>query len=54
MTRIIKVRLSIGYPTAVRSDELEVEDDATEADIDQIVREWADEHIDTRWEEVKP
>jgi len=54
MTRIIKVKLSIGYPTAVHCDELEVEDDATEADIEQIVSEWAWNYIAIDWEEAKP
>jgi len=54
MPRIINVKLSIGYPTAVHRDELEVEDDATEADIEQIVNEWAWDYIAIHWEEVKP
>lgn len=53
MPRTIKVKLSIGYPTAVHRDELEVEDDATEADIEQVVSEWAWNYIAIDWDEVK-
>jgi hypothetical protein len=47
----IKVRLSIGFPTAVRKDVIEVEDDATEDDIYDAAEEWAQNYIDVGWEE---
>ncbi len=52
--RTIYVHLSIGYPTAVRDDEIEVEDDATDEQIDQDVQEWAGNYIETSWSAEKP
>jgi hypothetical protein len=49
--RVIKVKLSIGYPTATHSDTIEVEDDATEEEIDDAAQEWAQNYIDIGWSE---
>ena len=43
--RKIQVHLSIGYPAATHDGELEVDDDATDDHIEEIVNEWAWEHI---------
>ena len=45
----IKVSLSIGYPTAIRTDVLEVEDYLTDEEIDEEVSEWANNYIDFGW-----
>lgn len=49
--RRIKVSLSIGYPTATRRDVLEVEDGATDEEIQETAEEWANQYIDFGWEE---
>lgn len=51
--KTIYVHLSIGYPTACHDDELEVPDDATEEEIDEIVSEWAHNYIEYSWREDK-
>lgn len=50
--RTIEVNLSIGYPTANRQDTLEVDDDATEEQVEEIVREWANNYIEYYWVEA--
>ncbi len=52
--KTIHVHLSIGFPTASREDELEVEDDATEDEIEEVVREWANNYIEFGWSAEKP
>lgn len=52
--KTIEVRLSIGYANASRHSEIEVEDYATEQEIYEMAKEWADEHIEISWEEAKP
>jgi hypothetical protein len=52
--KTIYMHLSIGYPTASKSEELEVEDDATEEEIDQQVKEWTDNYIEWGWSTEKP
>ncbi len=42
----IKVYLTIGLATCRHDDVIEVEDDATQEDIDQAVHEWAHNYID--------
>lgn len=49
--RTIKWTLSIGYPTAVVEDELEVEDDTTDEEIEEIINELANNYISIDWEE---
>lgn len=51
--RKIDVSLTIGFSGADRSDTLEVEDDATDEDIEEVVREWAFNFIEFYWKEVK-
>lgn len=46
---VIDVYLTIGYPGADHKDELEVEDDATDDQIDQEVSEWAHNYIEFGW-----
>lgn len=51
----VKVHLSIGYANAGHDDilELEVDDDATQEDIDkqvdEMVNDWANNYIDLGW-----
>lgn len=42
----IKVYLTIGYPTAMHRDMIEVEDDADEEEIDEAIREWAMNYVE--------
>jgi NAD-specific glutamate dehydrogenase len=49
--RTLHVRLTIGYPTANRHDTIEVDDNATEEQIEEMVREWAHEYIEYSWSE---
>jgi hypothetical protein len=52
--RTIYLHLNIGYPGASQSDEIVVEDDTTDEEIDEIVREWANDYIDYGWSDEKP
>jgi hypothetical protein len=47
------VRLSIGYPAACREDEIEIEDDLTEEEIEEVVSEWAANYTEISWSETK-
>jgi hypothetical protein len=47
--KTIYLHLSIGFPTATRDDELEIEDDATEEEIEETVRDWANNYIEYSW-----
>lgn len=55
----INVKLSIGYPTACRHDEIEIPDDELEGlspderemKINEYVRDWAHEYINWSWTE---
>jgi hypothetical protein len=47
--KTIYVHLSIGYPTATHSDELEFEDEATDEEINRDVQEWANNYIEISW-----
>lgn len=49
----VKVKLSIGYPSACHEDELEVPDDATDEDIEREVQEWAGNYIETSWHRME-
>jgi len=44
--KTLYVRLSIGYPTAIHEDEIEVEDDATQEQMEEAANEWAQEYIE--------
>lgn len=44
--KTIKWRLSIGFPGAIRQGEVEVEDDATKDDIEELVRDVVFEYVD--------
>jgi len=48
--REIKVGVSIGLQGCKIEDTIEVEDDATEDDIDLQTREWALDHVDWWYE----
>jgi hypothetical protein len=52
--KTIYAHLDIGYANACHDDELEVEDDATDEQIGALVKDWADNYIDTCWSEEKP
>jgi hypothetical protein len=49
--RRIKVSLSIGFANATHRDVIEVEDDATEEDIDETIQQWASNYISIGWSE---
>ena len=49
----INVGLSIGYSGADHTDELEVDDDATEEEIEQEVQSWANNYIEIWWDKKK-
>jgi hypothetical protein len=48
----IKVRLSIGYPTASHEDIIEVPDDFTDEQIWDEVDDWANNYIDKGWKRI--
>lgn len=52
--KTIHVYLTIGYPTATHEDEIEVQDDATEEEIEQITQEWAQNYVEYGWSFEKP
>ena len=47
--RKIYASLGIGISNASQNDELEVDDDATDEEIDEAVRDWANNYIDYGW-----
>ncbi len=49
--KTIEVTLSIGYPNAARRGLIEVEDDATEDEIQQTALDWANNYLDISWKE---
>ena len=49
----IEVKLSIGYPTAIRRKVIEIDDDTPEDVIWKIVDEWADQYIEKSYKVVK-
>ena len=51
--RTISVYLSIGYSGAEREDTLEIDDDASEDQIEEMVRDWAYDYINWGWQEDK-
>lgn len=46
----IKWRLHIGMATGDRDGEIEVDDDATDEEIEEAVKEDAHQHIELSWE----
>ena len=52
--KTVYVTLSIGLSNAERADEIEVEDDATEEQIEEAAREWAHNYIEIGWDIEKP
>lgn len=51
--RKIEWKMGIGYGNAVRRGTIEVDDDATEDQIDEQVWEDAVQWVDTSWDEVE-
>lgn len=49
--RKIKWELSIGFPTAMRYGEIEVEDSATDEEIESAIYEEVMNRVDYCWEE---
>lgn len=49
--RTIKIWLTIGYPGADRKWEVEIEDNMTTEEIEDLVREEAHEYIEYGWNE---
>lgn len=50
--RTIKCKLNTGFVGAVHIDEIEVEDDATDEDIDSQVWDALVQYLDVSWEEI--
>jgi hypothetical protein len=48
----IRVSLGIGYPTAVQKGVIEVDDDATDEQIDEEVGLWANNYVEISWTKV--
>jgi len=46
----LNVFLSIGFVGATKEDEIEVEDDATEEQIQEALADWSSNYIDTWYE----
>ena len=44
-----KVKATVSIGLCVRSTEFEVPDDSTDDEIDELVSDWANETISTRW-----
>lgn len=49
MTIRVKVWLSIGFPQAAHADVLEIDDDATDDEIEEEVRDWKDSLTEWGW-----
>jgi len=48
----IKAILDIGYYTARQEEIFDVDDNATEKEIEELVTDWANEHIYIDWRKV--
>ena len=48
----VRVKLSIGYPSATHTDVIEIDDDLTDKEIGDAVRDWAENYIEIDWEVV--
>lgn len=46
---IIKVFVSLGLVGCRVEDEIEIEDDLSDLDIEEVVREWKDEQVEWSW-----
>ena len=51
--RKIKAHCGIGYVGAEHEEEFEFEDDATEDEISEAVKEWAEQYLEIWWNELK-
>ena len=49
--KVINMRASFGFVGAVHEDQMEVPDGYTEEDINEEVWNWAQQFVDTEWEE---
>lgn len=49
--RKIKVKLTIGIGNAFHTGTIEVEDEATDEDIQDAADQWANNYIDVSWSE---
>ena len=47
-----KFTLSIGYPTAKRSEIIELDDDMSEEEIEEVWIEWCNNFIDGGWSKL--
>lgn len=45
----IHFNLSIGFAGATHADVIEVEDDTTNEEIDQMLEDWASSYLDMSW-----
>ena len=52
--RTIYLHLDIGFAGASHKDKIEVEDDTSDEEIDDICEEWANNYIDYGWSDEKP
>lgn len=51
--REIKLVINTGYVNCTHEEIIEVEDDTTDKEINQILREFLHENIDEYWEEIE-
>ena len=49
----IKAHCGIGFAGAVYEEEFEFEDEATEEEISDEINEWAEQFLETWWEEIE-
>lgn len=48
----VQLTLSIGFPTAKQKEVVELEDDMSEAEIEEYYQEWCSNFIDGGWEKL--
>lgn len=46
----VKAFLNVGYPAASREEVFEIDDGATDEEIEEEVKQWVFDHIDWYWE----
>ncbi len=53
MTVTVKWKIGTGYPGANHEGEWEVEDDITDSELDEMMQDEMNDHIEYWWERVK-
>lgn len=51
MSKVINMKASFGFVGAEYEDQIEVPDSYSESDIDEAVWDWAQQFLETKWEE---